>query len=194
MTRSRIRRALAGVRPLRTTAMRFTPGSAPLAPGAFAAFGSSSWIVPPTFVVGAAGIEIGSNVAVLERGTLHCAPGAELHIGDGVVLGPGCCVYSSRSIHIGTRVSASDHVTILDSWGPAERAPEPEPVVIEAGAYLGCGAVIGPGVRVGAGAFVGEGSHVLSDVEPHTVVYGSPAVVVRRWRPDEAAWVGARFP
>ena len=48
-------------------------------------------------------------------------------------------------------------------------------VVVERGASIGSGAVILGGVVVGERATVGAGAVVTRDVEPHSVVVGSPA-------------------
>ena len=53
-------------------------------------------------------------------------------------------------------------------------------VVLEDGAYIGAGAVLCPKVRIGRNAVVGAGAVVTRDVEPHTVVVGNPARVMRR--------------
>ena len=46
--------------------------------------------------------------------------------------------------------------------------------------WIGVGAILLPGVRVGTGAIVSAGSVVTHDVEPHTIVGGVPARVIRR--------------
>jgi acetyltransferase-like isoleucine patch superfamily enzyme len=51
---------------------------------------------------------------------------------------------------------------------------------IEDGAIIGAGALLLPGVRIGEGATVGVGAVVNRDVEPRTVVTGSPARRARR--------------
>lgn len=53
------------------------------------------------------------------------------------------------------------------------------------GAWLGMRAMIMPGVRIGEGAIVAANSVVTRDVEPYSVVAGSPASVVKyRFNPD----------
>jgi putative colanic acid biosynthesis acetyltransferase WcaF len=51
------------------------------------------------------------------------------------------------------------------------------PIVIEAEAWVAAAVFIGPGVKIGEGAVVGARSTVTSDVEPWTVVAGSPPVL-----------------
>lgn len=52
-------------------------------------------------------------------------------------------------------------------------------VEIGEGAHIGAGAVVIPGVKIGAWSTVGAGAVVIRDVEPHTVVVGNPAKVIR---------------
>lgn len=56
------------------------------------------------------------------------------------------------------------------------------------GAWLGMRAMIMPGVRIGEGAIVAANSVVTRDVEPYSVVAGSPASVVKyRFESDTIA-------
>jgi sugar O-acyltransferase (sialic acid O-acetyltransferase NeuD family) len=55
---------------------------------------------------------------------------------------------------------------------------------IERSTYLGTQCTMLPGVKIGEGSLVGAGSVVLRDVDPHTVVVGNPARVLRRTHPD----------
>ncbi|MDR1773647.1 MAG: 2,3,4,5-tetrahydropyridine-2,6-dicarboxylate N-acetyltransferase [Clostridioides sp.] len=57
--------------------------------------------------------------------------------------------------------------------------PSADPVVIEDDVLIGANAVILEGVRVGKGAVVAAGSVVTKNVEPGTVVAGSPAKVIK---------------
>lgn len=169
-------------------------------PREFRHFGAGSFIVPPARITGAAGIEVGERVYVLEDAGLavDVAAGARLVLGDRVRLAPGAEITCTVGVTLEPGVSTSDYAAISDSWAllahpPGAPPPSSAPVVIEAGAYLGWNSFVGPGVRVGAGAFVGEGAIVLDDVAPHTVVYGNPARVVRRLEPTTGRWEGRRF-
>jgi phosphonate metabolism protein (transferase hexapeptide repeat family) len=46
--------------------------------------------------------------------------------------------------------------------------------------WIGHGAIIMPGVKVGTGAVIGSGAIVTKDVEPFTVVVGTPAKPLRK--------------
>lgn len=62
-----------------------------------------------------------------------------------------------------------------------------KPFNIGHGVVLSSGAKVLPGVKVGDGAVVGAGSIVTRDVEPFTIVAGSPAKALRR-RAEFAPW------
>jgi acetyltransferase-like isoleucine patch superfamily enzyme len=176
---------------------------------AFAAFGEGSWLVPPVRVSNPHSIAIGSGVVVLEHATLwvladqdaagaRASSAAKLTLGDGVRLTRFNTVICEVGVSLGSDVASSDGATILDSWrhpflaGVEGRLPrrglEPAPVVVEQGAYLGMNSVVLPGVRVGAGAYVGECAVVFEDVPAHSVVYGNPATVVRRYDVANRSW------
>lgn len=199
---ARLRAAVASLRrptfPLELRIRGWVTLRPPLDPAAFHRFGESSWVVPPTHVTGAERIDIGRFVVLLEQGQLAAGPGGRIVIGDRVRLGPFLEIHASQEVVVEADVSGSDNVTIVDAWDLG-RAPVPGgppvgppggPIRIEAGAYLGANCTIGPGVTVGAGAFVGEGALVLDDVPARSVVYGSPAVVVRHWDDETDRWVG----
>ena len=56
---------------------------------------------------------------------------------------------------------------------------DPKPVRIGDGAWLASRAVVLPGVTVGEGAIVAAGAVVTRSVEPHTLVGGVPARLIR---------------
>jgi carbonic anhydrase/acetyltransferase-like protein (isoleucine patch superfamily) len=177
----------------------------PPAPRQFSAFGAGSWIVPPGRVQGAAHIEVGAGVVVMEYSEIRAEPLTTspgntplVHLGDGTRLARFITIWATVGVHIGDKVSSSDYVAIIDCWrqpqAPKGEVPPPDggKVVIGDGAYLGCGCLIGPGVTVGEGAFIGEGAVVYEDVAPHSVVYGNPARVTRTWTAGDG-WRGDMF-
>jgi acetyltransferase-like isoleucine patch superfamily enzyme len=171
----------------------------PPPPSAFHSYGEGSWVVPPAQVPNPGRVAVGQGVIVLEWSTLHAVgdpTGAPL-----ITLGPGTrlarmnALVATVGITIGAAVSSSDSVSVSDTWNADGRAiggaPDPRaaPVTIGDGAYLGCNSAICPGVTIGEGAYVGEGAVVLDDVPAHSVVYGNPAVVVRRYDRAAGSWV-----
>lgn len=86
---------------------------------------------------------------------------------------------------LGDRVSIGPGVIIVLNSGAnsskiRSKLPEKKPVVeIGSDAWIGAGAIILPSVRIGEGAVIGAGSVVTKDVEPHTVVVGNPARVIK---------------
>ncbi len=86
---------------------------------------------------------------------------------------------------LGDRVSIGPGVIIVlvsgaNSSRNRSKMPEKEPVVkIGSDAWIGAGAIILPSVRVGEGAVIGAGSVVTKDVDPHMVVAGNPARVIK---------------
>jgi phosphonate metabolism protein (transferase hexapeptide repeat family) len=53
--------------------------------------------------------------------------------------------------------------------------------------WIGHGAIILPGVTIATGAVVGAGAVVTRDVEPYTIVGGTPARLIRRRFPEPIA-------
>jgi 2,3,4,5-tetrahydropyridine-2,6-dicarboxylate N-succinyltransferase len=64
--------------------------------------------------------------------------------------------------------------------------PSATPVIIEDDVLVGANAVVLEGVRVGKGAVVAAGAIVTKDVEPGTVVAGSPAKFIK-FKDDKTA-------
>jgi acetyltransferase-like isoleucine patch superfamily enzyme len=106
---------------------------------------------------------------------------------------------SSGNVTIGEYAFFGHNVSILTGthdWTKfgAERQvavpPSGRDVVIEEGAWLSSNVVVVAPCRIGAHSVVGVGSLVLGDVEPYTVVAGSPARVLKHIpRPDEPGTV-----
>ena len=86
--------------------------------------------------------------------------------------------YSVAPISLGSHATVSQY-SYLCSASHDYRDPAMPLVVgaitVEAEAWVAADAFVGPGVKVGRGAVVGARSVVFNDVEPWTVVAGSPA-------------------
>jgi acetyltransferase-like isoleucine patch superfamily enzyme len=189
--------------PQRLTGLRAVYEQVPPPPQAFARFGESSWIAPPTEIHGAHRIVVDRDVTIMEGARIFvwdddATTGGLLEIGSGVRLARFNTIHCGVGVRIGNDVASSDWVTIVDTWRHPGARPFPAPkaldapVVIGDRAYLGAGCTILPGVTIGEGAFIGEGAGVTDDVPPHTKVYGYPATVVRRW--NGTSWEGPEWP
>lgn len=105
--------------------------------------------------------------------------GRRVHFGQRNVINFGC-LFDGRKFHIrtGRDVSIGPNASILtlghdpQSSDFADRGGD---VIIGDLVWIGYGALILPGVKLGDGAVVGAGAVVTKDVEPFTIVAGSPA-------------------
>jgi sugar O-acyltransferase (sialic acid O-acetyltransferase NeuD family) len=87
------------------------------------------------------------------------------------VVGKHCIVNTGASV---------DHECVLEDFVHiSPHATLCGNVSVGEGAWIGAGATIIPGVKIGAWAVVGAGAVVVRDVEPHTVVAGVPAKVMK---------------
>ena len=95
-------------------------------------------------------------------------------IGDGSMIDMNA-VIGARGI-VGKNVHVGAGAVIAGVLEP----PSSTPVIIEDDVLIGANAVILEGVRIGKGAVVAAGSVVTKDVEPETVVAGTPAKPIKR--------------
>ena len=106
----------------------------------------------------------------------------QINIGERVLINYGFHTTSSAGITIEDDVMIGPDVNVLtinhefySLWTLI-----PKPVRICKGAWLGARVVVCPGVTIGEGAIVAAGAVVTKDVEPHTVVGGNPAKLIKR--------------
>lgn len=122
---------------------------------------------------------------------------ARLHIDPTAIVNNALFNLSSGEITIGEYAFFGHNVSVLTGthdftkFGAERQVAVPKSgrdVVIEEGAWLSSHVVVVAPCRIGAHSVVGVGSLVLGDVEPYTVVAGSPARALRKIpRPDEPA-------
>jgi acetyltransferase-like isoleucine patch superfamily enzyme len=198
-----VRRRLSDLRRSRLVATRTVHDVTPPPPGAFAAFGQDSWIVPPARVVSPHLISIGNQVTVLEHAWLSVVPAIDgvvpsLRIGDRCSIGRMVHIACVGEVVIEADVQTSDRVFIGDTYHdyadpdtPILNQPmaDPKPVHIGRGAFLGIGSIVLQGVTIGPGAYVAAGAVVTRDVPPHTLVVGNPGRAVKTYDEHEGAWV-----
>lgn len=138
------------------------------------------------------GIEIGADTIVMHGAILHVynfrgLPHSGIKIGRNSLIGEYCVVRGQGGVVIGDRVYTSPFTQIIavnhvfdDPSRPfVEQGITAEGIVIEDDVWVGAGAIITDGVRIGRGAVVAAGAVVNRDVEPHTVVAGVPARLIK---------------
>lgn len=121
---------------------------------------------------------------------------ARLHIAPTAVVNNALFNLSSGDITVADYAFFGHNVSILTGthdwtkFGAERQVAVPQSgrdVVIEEGAWVSSNAIVVAPCRIGAHSVVGVGSLVLKDVDPYTIVAGSPAKVLRTIpRPGEA--------
>lgn len=111
---------------------------------------------------------------------------SKLIIGNNVFFNYGCMIVSGGGVSIGDNVLLGPGVTILSAnhdTNPGVLMRTSGPVFghvnIGPDVWLAARCTILPGVTIGEGAVVAAGAVVTKDVEPHTIVGGVPASVIR---------------
>jgi acetyltransferase-like isoleucine patch superfamily enzyme len=144
-------------------------------------------IHPTVLVFGAEHVEFGENVRIDAHCIITAGPG-RVTIGDNVHIGAAAHLFGTAGIEIADFANVSSRVSLFstnddytEGYLTNPTVPEELRKVTEAlvtlgrHAIVGCGSVVLPGVVVGDGAAVGALSLVKDDVEPFTVVAGTPA-------------------
>ncbi|HNY87823.1 MAG TPA: acyltransferase [Candidatus Hydrogenedentes bacterium] len=119
-------------------------------------------------------IVLGDNVEIGDYALL--LSNSNLHIGNGVFIGPHCVLRDTNHLFQGTDVHwrLTPHVT--------------EPITVCDNAYIGGRTYVMPGVTIGADAVIGPASVVTKDVPPGEMWAGSPArLIAHRTDPSKRA-------
>lgn len=138
------------------------------------------------------GIDLGEGTIVMHGAILHVynfrdLPHAGIWIGKNSLVGEYTVIRGQGGVHIGDRVYTSPFSQVIavnhvfdDPEKPfVEQGITAEGITIEDDVWIGASAIITDGVRIGKGAVIAAGSVVTKDVQPHTVVGGVPAKVLR---------------
>ena len=120
-------------------------------------------VCPPFHCDHGNGLRIGRNVFVNYNVTM--LDGAVITIGDNVLIGPNCQLYTPQH--------PFDHVLRRKSVETAY------PITIGEDTWLGGGVIICPGVNIGKRCIIGAGSVVTHDIPDDCVAAGNPARVIR---------------
>lgn len=138
------------------------------------------------------GVTIGDDTLVMHGAILHVynfrgMKQSGIRIGKNSLIGEYNVIRGQGGVTIGDRVYTSPFVQIVSVNHVFDDPNQPfidqgitaEGIIIEDDVWIGSGAVITDGVRIGKGAVVAGGAVVTKDVEPHTIVGGVPAKVIR---------------
>jgi len=116
---------------------------------------------------------------------LVTGPGAELTLGEGVVIDEGVSIEALRSVRIGARCRLGAFCKILDNdlhfvegEGIREGAPGSHPVTLEEEVTLGPRVIILPGAHLGRGTRVKPGAVFSHRTRAGAEVMGHPARVI----------------
>jgi acetyltransferase-like isoleucine patch superfamily enzyme len=154
----------------------------------------------------------GENFRARNPRELFLGEGAEIHVGNNVLLeryvrismGNNACIYigdntyiadfsnllAVKEINIGKNCAISWHVLFMDTSshpvGLKGEIPTTKvaPIYVKDHVWIGCRAVILKGVTIGEGAIVANNAVVTKDVPPHTLVGGNPARVIK----EDVVW------
>ncbi len=139
------------------------------------------------------GVTIGDDTLVMHGSVLHVynfrgMKQSGIRIGKNSLIGEYNVIRGQGGVTLGDRVYTSPFVQIVsvnhvfdDPNVPfVDQGITAEGIIIEDDVWIGSGAVITDGVRIGTGAVVAGGAVVTQNVEPHTIVGGVPAKVIRK--------------
>ena len=134
------------------------------------------------------GFRIGRSTLIRGRLKLTGPPGcsSRLTIGSNCFITAPLHIDLNSDVVIGNYVTIGHDVIIVTSahhiGGPERRCGQhaPEPIRIGDGCWIGARVLLLPGVVLGNGSIIAAGAVVSSNVEPHSIVGGVPARLIRR--------------
>ena len=128
----------------------------------------------------ALGVRLTTGSGVIMLGTEVFAP-RKLELGAGTIVGPRCLLDARGGIRLGDDVNVSGRARFMtakhDVLDPDFEAVF-EPAVVANRVWIAMGATVLGGVTIGEGAVVAANATVTRDVEPYTIVAGTPARAV----------------
>jgi acetyltransferase-like isoleucine patch superfamily enzyme len=142
------------------------------------------------------GIDIGDGSIIMHGAVLHVynfrgIPHSGIKIGKNSLVGEYSVIRGQGGVCIGDRVYTSPFTQIIavnhifdDPKRPfVDQGITAEGIVIEDDVWIGAGAIVTDGVHIGKGAVIAAGAVVTKNVEPHTVVGGVPAKLIKTIEP-----------
>ena len=120
----------------------------------------------------------------------HCTIGRYCSIGPHVIIGTGVHPIQGMISTYPAFYSCQVHAI---NYRRDPSVQEYKPITIGHDVWIGARAIILDGVTIGDGAIIGAGSVVTKDVEPYTIVGGTPAGLIRRRFTEEEARTLSEF-
>lgn len=141
-----------------------------------------------------AGVKVGNNVEFFQGVKIQGV--GEVEIGDGAFIGheallmvnEGSKIIIGKESIVGSRsiLVTGFHDITPNGDRILSRAGTTSTIIIGRGCSVSTGVMVLPGVTVGEMSIVAAGSVVIKNVEPYTMVAGSPAVFKKKLKNDEA--------
>jgi len=114
------------------------------------------------------------------------SPVAKLILGKNSHIGPFTVIFTgTHGITIGDFVMIAPHCNLIEGSHEYRKGPETTimfsgnfsdgPIIIEDDVWIGANCTILHNVRIGKGSVIGANSLVNKDVEPYSIMVGSPA-------------------
>ncbi|PTS72528.1 lipopolysaccharide biosynthesis protein [Stenotrophomonas sp. HMWF022] len=163
----------------------------------FGSFGMPGYLGRPVFILGPGRMSFGRKVRIFPGMRAECFEEGALTVGDDVSIGQNFHVICSSALSIGSGCLISSGVFVTDTDHQYEDISMPvahQPVTVKAtrigdNCFLGVGARVQAGTILGNGCVVGANAVVRGSFPPHSVLVGAPARAVRRYDPQNSAWI-----
>ena len=144
---------------------------------------ADAFVHPDATVIGKVQIGAGSSIwpAAVLRGDMGW-----IRIGDNTSIQDGSVCHMTHDLSecvVGNRVTVG-HKVLLHGC------------IVEDECLIGMGAILLDNARIGTGSLIGAGSLVTygTEIPPHSLVFGSPAKVVRTLKPKERQMIDEGWP
>jgi len=132
------------------------------------------------------GITLGKNIFIGRNSILSCKNG-DISIGDNVVVGFNCEIFSGSKVAIGENTLIAAYVYITGGGHDYSRVDIPVSeqektfygIKVERNCWIGAGAIVFDGVTIGNDTIIGAGAVVSKDIPPYSIASGVPAKVTR---------------
>jgi len=170
----------------------------------FAEYGRDIYIHPKAVISQPKYMAIGDSCRIGAYASMYLHPlekkhtGPLLIIGNGVFVGIRAVISAHYRVELRDNVLLGTNVLIADAHHQYEDVAIPirkagmtkrSFVVIEEDAWIGSNSCIFRGVTVGKHSVVGANSVVNTDVQPYSVVVGTPARLVKKYDAQLEKWI-----